>query len=426
MNNTEYRDSINSNENSYCSWTNYFFRAIQRLYPTKIFKFINFGARGTTPGWANQYLSEMLIKNNYQLTSNDLILIDYSINDAALELTQDLELELENLIRKLLIKSNFAQIVILETFPYPKCCGLRQDPQIVRNDYVYYYRKVAKYYQLPIWSYRNAVWIRSDNTEAMSHLGPYMDYIKFDQQHPPWYIHLFAADVYAAAFQHLHKKCALNIHNPSEIVTTLMPPMNKGVETSKCSVSDENLIISANAQHSDIIPIEKVDRSTYSTWRLYEDRKGKPGWIYDYDPASTFIDDASPWRLESINNSNYLNFPFKNGSFNYNEWRVQAPQLTVGYLKTYEHGGNFNVYICGYLVYSRMPGGNIDTLWKDFENEKVSLPYIFSGFCNDGHTAACADNPDKHFVTIVPLRVLNRPLNSMTIRKIKILFLKLC
>lgn len=123
------------------------------------------------------YTAISQLKDIYQadMQSNDLVLLDFSVNDQfeyAMPWNKDIEsieFGVESLVRHLLSKD--VAVVLLENWPLGmlKRTVINNNGTLQSNvifgplssntiDYTLPYRKIAKYYQLPIWSYRSAVW----------------------------------------------------------------------------------------------------------------------------------------------------------------------------------------------------------------------------------------------------------------------------
>lgn len=101
------------------------------------------------------------------LSDRDLVLLDYSVNDgivfkSSADSLESLANSLEAIVRNLMKRGNgsYPAIVMVEHWPYgheayysPK----PPPPDGTVPDYAVAYRRVARHYKLPIWSYREAV-----------------------------------------------------------------------------------------------------------------------------------------------------------------------------------------------------------------------------------------------------------------------------
>jgi hypothetical protein len=91
---------------------------------------------------------------------------------------------------------------------------------------------------------------------------------------------------------------------------------------------------------------------TAGSWNLYEERKGKPGWIDTYNiTKNEFISDS--FTSEPSHNLTFTFVPptVMNAHFD-------NVVLKLVYMRTYENAGMINLFICGNWLDS------IDTLWK--------------------------------------------------------------
>lgn len=147
-----------------CSWISYFQRWLDKISSNNI-EFINLAHGGwTSPYSAQNLISEFTRTGIDKLTSDDVILIDHSINDGEC-LTDSsyrrdtLQSGLQNLIHMILSSSeehSWPTIILLETWPYPdiqRHARMKNDPPDL-YDYRFSYYNVVEAYKIPLWSYR--------------------------------------------------------------------------------------------------------------------------------------------------------------------------------------------------------------------------------------------------------------------------------
>lgn len=168
----------------------------------------NYAIGGTTSMSLVHYLRD---EDNWPelktLKETDLIFIDYSVNDGLAHKTplevDQLERNLELIIRDLYsrMNSSIPAIVFIEHWPYGATAYYQPKPENPpaegpSSDYAAGYRRVARHYHLPIWSYREAVW--TDFAERNT--SGFIEYLRFNNNlnsarqtraHPPWPIHLY-------------------------------------------------------------------------------------------------------------------------------------------------------------------------------------------------------------------------------------------
>jgi hypothetical protein len=172
----------------YCKWSLHFSSAMLSLFPGIKFVFRQLSGSG----WNSAHVAEEIFTLLHQfnigsLTSNDVIMLDFSTNDGsgtcmgAHPELMHCRLGLETLIRRLYFYANTSlpSIVLIEQFPDLDCW---------RNRYNYssVYRSTAQHYRLPLLSYPAALFAAQDKQ-------PYLvDRLRaFGQElHPPWYVHI--------------------------------------------------------------------------------------------------------------------------------------------------------------------------------------------------------------------------------------------
>ena len=138
-------------------------------------------------------LPQYLLRQNLQFTREDVVVLDFSVNDGMLltrssDMVHHLKTGLERLIRAILAPPtsiSFPTIVLLEMFPVlPEYMSQTLYSQV--------YVDIARHYNLLLWSYRNVVISPATNKTQ----GAYLQYLNFQNNirlnshkpdvHPPW------------------------------------------------------------------------------------------------------------------------------------------------------------------------------------------------------------------------------------------------
>jgi hypothetical protein len=361
-----------------CRWTTFFIRWLRSISHATI-DFVDLTFGGSTP-----YLLTLDLLTNlrhlFPFTRNDLIFVDYSMNEALTYFhTNDVltqERELERMIRVFRNSSGdaFGPAVIL-TATWPFSTNQYRDPALPGDpnkgvDYIHPYYKLAKHYQLPLWSIRDIIWsdlFRKTREEMIPHLTP-------DQSHPLWHQHLFYADVIGTLFQiELHR--AYEFHS---LLMKLQKTKNEIFQITKAkelpipfvtfnatSVCDPSVSPLLELVAADIVrPSSNNPRKSTGTfhtssqdaWQLIEDRPGKFGWIDEI--------------ISSENrHGRILTFEFDDPNrdlFSYNHLVI------IQYMRTYQNAGMFYVQMCGRSMESSSRSNNWDTLWPDYQDRKIS------------------------------------------------------
>ena len=138
--------------NRYCSWASHFGRWIKNYFNNHNLLFFNLATRASTSYYTANIIGNYLSENNIQLSNNDIILLDFSINDAESQSIMMIRHGVESLIRKLYYYSNgsYPTIILLETWPH--MIGSHESPEFIilnnfepnphKNDYITIYREV--------------------------------------------------------------------------------------------------------------------------------------------------------------------------------------------------------------------------------------------------------------------------------------------
>ena len=261
------------------------------------------------------------------------------------------------------------RLVLMETLSYlPHWLPFYQD-------YQEFYRIIARYYNIPVWSIRDAA--NSNYSSTHQHQSSYVkvmqhyESVRYDL-HPGWHVHLFYADFVAALLNYSTSdhRCSLyisrNTKNPQINPVELLKPMFDDVNTT-CDPSVKPILhISAEmVQNNNITAIVgKWSRQHAGSWDLRSEGRGRWRWIQEKtnglsDPAHlTFFPDDPKRALGESG---------------------QNPQIiSIEYLRTYKNAGQVRLIFCGNLMQGGdgMVRGNLDALWQSYEAYKLSLPEI--------------------------------------------------
>lgn len=382
-----------------CSWSSFFYKWLNHKSKMAKINFINLAESGATSQYKAERVIDQLKKNGIsQLTGNDIILIDHSVNDAnsynihnnGNKFTHDQWIiGIETLIRRLLYFSkseDWPSIVILEQFPF-NSERTPQDSNYNSNapSYSDAYTRVATKYKIPIWSYRDVVWKMNES---------FSTYLRFEQIpyegiHPPWFVHLFYADLIAAIFVLTFHECLIEtVSNKNKLSPHIrprnqqyyqqLPPQHTSINTSYCDDNPPYLDISA-----EMITYNRTTEMIGSytkngSWILNEDRIGKSGFI------SSFFNSSYDVSILTFSMYNYT--LLLDG---------HKPSLVkIHYMRTYKDAGIVEVYLCDNLI------GYLDTLWRDHEHFHYTFNDIFTFDYIAGHSNFCLRHTPPKIILI--------------------------
>lgn len=345
-------------------WSSYLTRYFDSEYPTADIRVHHLEHGGTTSGWAAEYLVEFLkVRGVDKLNSRDVVFVDYSVNDQESALSAKmLSFELHDLLHKILHHAESTN----STKGRPRIVMLAQNPKFPPFNHFYYqtYLDTAKMFGASFWSYVDVSYSPYGSAFKTTSEELYR-YVRTDgglNKHFTWFAHLFAADLFASILTFVMSSCDLN---PSTV-----PPDSLGARYTRkpdapwtlpsqdhpeigCGRDDNqasHMKLEARAGLELEAPTIVTTIAPEGSWRLYEDRPGKPGWI-----------------IETFMNASYggnLTFPIslKNAT--------ESQFVRIEYLRTYEHAGTAEIRLCGQHV------ATLDALWQNPESYKKSLSYF--------------------------------------------------
>lgn len=368
-------------EASYCRWSTLLINWMKQTFKNKNIREVFLAQGGaTSPFMAEQFAYQLGLQGIHELTANDIVFIDHSVNDGMVYdskiRNEQLRQGLESLILRILHVSrthSWPTIILLEMWPYhspimnlenrPVLQGSGVDP----FDYRFVYENIAKEYQIPIWSYRDVVWsYEADNfvNPTNSKMVEYLRFLhnpSFAYQHPPWFIHLYYADLITGILRNELKKCNtyretntrdVLLMNLSALVTD---PAHHIVETEFCLNDVQSLLDqSSDLQYHGLQPAY-YNVSPASSWKLLPEHSEKYGWIDQnriqqntvcknhgkYSSILAFHFDSSPmaysgslFQLNCIPSNNHLYCPIIEDRPNDKKFLV-----SLHYMRTYLNAG---------------------------------------------------------------------------------------
>lgn len=374
-----------------CKWISYFKRGINSIFSANV-NIYNLAQSGTDSSWAADMISNFFpnsdsTEHNYNIpipSEKDIILIDYSINDASSTNPNITFIGIEKLVRNLLQLSashhnTSPTIILLELFPYPRQCDYNSGmyaKSCVDFDYSNLYSKVAKHYRLPIWSMKDLT--NSNYTEKYQfHIR---NYLKFWHNqagdiHPPWMVHLLYADLLLAILRNEVSNCFSSESTNSIAIDSytnkfqLPAPLNEE-SYDTCNYQFPSLIdISAYNLVTGRPIIGSYITSNESSWNIIEENKHKIGWV------SLFKNET-----DNFNNTSIL-FEFDNKTISSEIMRNNLFSIKIHFLKTYENAGIVSLYFCNKPV---IHGNQIDSLWKHHISQAVihTLNLNITDYCD--------------------------------------------
>eukprot|EP01038_Epipyxis_sp_PR26KG_P011122 gene11122-14926_t len=374
-------------------------------------------------------------RNLVKFTSNDIVILDHSVNDNHMfnreRGAKVLEMGLEKLINAILrlsVSESWPTIIIVDYWPYAHHYS-RVDAKI---DHSKWYKEIASRYEIPLLSWRDLA--ESDYMASnFSWLEPVLDSsINSDPLHPPWFVHLALADMIGVYLQEEFASC---LHDESDstrptkemIISTLDYYLSKSPNAAALSESisgfsnwNRTLLLNLKAQWafypnndrpsvtvgSLLTPVKRCLNTSvcsFDEWNLMSEKKQRVGWVYEH-------------HTENITSPLVFAFTYKTDQVPMVGGNVSSSyDLRVGYLNTYENAGAVHVYACGVLV------GNIDSLWKEAAGSRYSAE-SFVHFKVDIMNICIQTNNNLMGnvtlnITFIPIRYVNEGDNQRKLRK---------
>lgn len=395
----------------HCRWSNFFVKWLRTITDATI-EPIYVTDGGALPRRAAVFMQDNFLPNKMgSLTRNDVIIFDYSMNEALTfggtpQGNYQQHVELERAIRAAYtmtdVNENVAPTIILtETF------GRRCGNYCNANESIPYtdtYDKVARYYHIPIFSFIDVL-----ESTKLKHRNSIYNTLLVKGQHPLWYHHIFFADLFASVFaSELRRSYEFALLNGQEDVQRrikLLPlvkvsiPKPLSLEVDDQAVCDTSVPPLLDISADDFLSKEKsshwLSRKTsptigwYSTnpsnsssvWKLVEERGEKYGWVDEFNNST----DGGINHVLRF----YLSDP------DGNLFAKQKHLIIIKYLRTYSNAGKMRLQFCGQIPHNFygkemffsskiMRSCYLDSLWPNFHNNKISIPEYYTEIVQQG------------------------------------------
>lgn len=381
---------------SYCSWPSHLTRWLSHAYRNNTFHFHDY-TQGGLDSRSSAFFIHKVHTSKANLSNPALFFLDFSVNDAY----DNSATALETFIHT--IYGNFGRhyniwptVILLEQYPHASAfaSGSAANP-----DYTLAYRALAQRYSLILISLREVYWTYFGPPQSRNLTNPdvskrYYPISPLDPDvhipiHPPWYVHLFMADVVAECIKRIamHFKGniggnANTIHNlhdsalvpkvthvPSRPLPSAMYD-HRGELQQVCDIAVP-FRVSATAR-----PIEIP--TNLLNWQK--------GWIEHVSH------NVPGWEINnhSERSTRALHFPLTGSTI-----ELAGNSVMITYLQSYEGMGTATVHACGAAL-SNAP--RIDGLWS-FPG---SFPWPVTFLLQNADIARCQLLPEsKRFLSIV-------------------------
>lgn len=344
----------------YCTWVTLFTHWLELEFPHIRFRFHRQTIGGIGSAMVPSLLGRFLRSVNW--TENDIIFLDYSVNDAFRMpipcsgpdfITSEFELMIRHLLRSV---SLLPTIIVLEQYPHgsPYGCNCGNpvpfEQRIRISDYGTIYRQLSKHYNLTYWSSRESYWTHH-NLDIEEHKRYPLSVFETAHinTHPPWFIHTYLADLYASLFMRSIEQCDAS----AEFKLKELPPsyLNETLYANEKFCHHQKIIVEIRPWRTGVPGTLTGPDALLSGWREYADHRNIPGYII------TNYSNSEKWTLS---------FPFEESNERLQQSYVGFILLTK-YLRSYENMGRVEIGICG-----RRTGVILDGL--DIQNH-VSIPH---------------------------------------------------
>ena len=318
-----------------------------------------------------------------KLSHLDLVLLDYSVNDACMMwdgkdsmAMNEMEHGMEWLIRRILLLYSRIrpQLVILNGMPAMFHDGGYQ--------YTTAYEKLARHYSIPLWSYDSVAQSASMMNKSFSKTLQWKDICKQCGIHPPWIVHLYTSDLYAAIIEKEFNRCPSSSppshtsspenENNTKALLVLPAPLTGYGSLHLCELD--------SPRHLDINAVDVVRNHSHKHigrysggWRAVEERIQMFGWVDEFHNSNN---SSSPPRsmFFKLQESDHL-YQLKKDLL-----------LRIALLKKYNNTGQFDVYLCGMFLQS------VDTCWGDPKIKRSTTELHFIPL-SGGVPAGCNNDP---------------------------------
>jgi hypothetical protein len=345
----------------YCSWVQTLVKYLQLRYKNARFNLVDLATGATSSCNLPSAIMQRLKDRNITLTSRDLLLYDYSVNDgvsfsdpARLQrLRRCVEITFGNLVHYSQDNSP-PTILLLEFYPFKYLNVRSQSP--TQDSYSTIYQEAARQYHLPIISYRDLFW----HPLFRKHLKQYpkLEYVleyHWAQPgsnvdiHPPWVAQDVQADIIAGALELVQQLCELNRTGESLTSSISLDPWATNMQSSESTIGTILLNVDATTTNSSYLTPKEIKLLPYG-WKLYQDRLKKPGWI-----IAGNVTKKTPLSLRVLT--------FDIANFSLSSSSATSATLEVAYMQTYRNAGAFRVKVCDIYVRAELDNNEfVDTL----------------------------------------------------------------
>lgn len=201
-----------------CSWGYHFATWLNNTNEANV-QVINMARMAKTSYFAAlEYFDLMKMNKIAKFTASDLVMLDFSANDAWRGHQDTVEREYEKLIRTIYMK-------LSETNSWPTVIALDSTPKRQYGSppydaYSLAYENVTNHYKLPLWSFKDM----ARSSFAQESQKQYIEFLMFNRvepsydMHPQWHVHLFMADLYSAILLTEFNHCSIAAVARSELM----------------------------------------------------------------------------------------------------------------------------------------------------------------------------------------------------------------
>lgn len=383
-----------------CSWVAYFKNWVEKFSNNYLqIKLILLAKSGQSTTVAAATIVNQLA--GVRITSNDLFLLDHSVNDAVSVRSNDLKNGLELLIRRIFSLSDIGRpsVVLVEQFLFGNLSIMSGKHRAVDTsnnfDYGTTYRVLSEHYKLPIWSVRRSM----DTYGTYNGTGGY----KFPayhplhlHTHPPYVQHLYAADVLSAVFVSTVKRCLSDVVD-LDVKYEVPKPLFVGDDNNICTAKSRYIIYAPATAKNSPLPSVRVYENSASAkaagWRQYVDSHNVPGWIIT--KVANMSKNQLDFAFHSINQhakpkdwSQRLSYIHRNVTM-MKEAHVNLSALTLTF--TYIHSHSNYGAVVPYICNRRIPSiPLVDALQHDV---KFTLPHTIEYKFTEAEAEACSSLP---------------------------------
>eukprot|EP01041_Mallomonas_annulata_P004808 gene4808-9589_t len=399
--NSEY---TNFNSTKACSWPTLLHRWLQHIFPSQI-HMVNLSSGGRTSTYtAETIISDLRYKGIFSVNSSFLFILDHSINDAFSHPTKITNIQLfhslENLLQRIYyisLNGSWPTVILLEHWPYasnnmyantPNASSTSTSNSGFDGDYSIPYAAISSKYSIPLWSYKNIIWSEYMLQNQNSYVKPlrfHMNKMHPRKQdvHPPWYVHLYYADMIAGLISLEMKRCHIKTHGSGNCPWRLYEdrPGKGGWIAEYNSINDNNNNGNTDSNHS-YHQSTTVQSNTTKTTKTTTTSTSTSIIIicnssisFISNPITFLIKPSTSTSTSTAISTSHLKTYNKYNNNNTNQINNNDNisgkyLLSIHYFKSYENVGYIEVYLCNRHILS------LDSLWKDFESYRISMNTI--------------------------------------------------